>query len=65
MGVTWYTWLGRAEMLSLQHRDGGSDKALQCTPTETRHLFVLAGLPPVKRATGDGLRGGSAGASPA
>ncbi|WP_431159471.1 hypothetical protein, partial [Winogradskyella poriferorum] len=21
-------------------------KALQCTPTEARHLFVLAGLPP-------------------
>jgi transcriptional regulator with XRE-family HTH domain len=46
VGVTWYTWLeqGRdvnpssAVMLAVA-------KALQCTATETRHLFVLAGLP--------------------
>jgi hypothetical protein len=47
VGVTWYTWLE-------QGRDVNPSsvvmtavaKALQCSPTETRHLFVLAGLPP-------------------
>jgi transcriptional regulator with XRE-family HTH domain len=43
VGVTWYTWLE-------QGRDVNPSsvvmtavaKALQCSPTETRHLFVLA-----------------------
>lgn len=47
VGVTWYTWLEQGRdvnpssvvMLAVA-------KALQCTATETRHLFVLAGLPP-------------------
>src|SRR5690606_3257184 len=46
VGVTWYTWLEQGRdvnpssvvMLAVA-------KALQCTATETRHLFVLAGLP--------------------
>ncbi|WP_176691682.1 helix-turn-helix transcriptional regulator [Superficieibacter electus] len=47
VGVTWYTWLE-------QGRDVNPSPvvlnaiaaALQCSPLETRHLFVLAGLTP-------------------
>lgn len=47
VGVTWYTWLeqgreanpSQAVLLNVAN-------ALQCSPLETRHLFVLAGLTP-------------------
>ena len=47
VGVTWYTWLeqgreanpSQAVLLNVA-------SALQCSPLETRHLFVLAGLTP-------------------
>jgi len=49
VGVTWYTWLeqGRevnpsaAVLQAIAH-------ALQCSATETRHLFLLAGLTPTE-----------------
>lgn len=51
VGVTWYTWLeqGREVNPSAVVMQAVAD-ALQCSPLETRHLFVLAGLPPVESA---------------
>ena len=47
VGVTWYTWLeqGREVNPSAAVLIGVAN-ALQCSPLETRHLFVLAGLTP-------------------
>lgn len=47
VGVTWYTWLeqGREVNPSATVMQAIAT-ALQCSPTETRHLFVLAGLTP-------------------
>lgn len=47
VGVTWYTWLeqGREVNPSAAVMQAVAN-ALQCSPLETRHLFVLAGLPP-------------------
>lgn len=47
VGVTWYTWLEQGRDVNpsptvLEAVAG----ALQCSPLETRHLFVLAGLTP-------------------
>nr|WP_312692321.1 helix-turn-helix transcriptional regulator [Kosakonia sp.] len=49
VGVTWYTWLeqGRDVNPSASVLQAVA-AALQCSPTETRHLFVLAGLPPTE-----------------
>lgn len=49
VGVTWYTWLeqGRDVNPSATVMQAVAE-ALQCSPLETRHLFVLAGLPPVE-----------------
>ncbi|MEE6802769.1 helix-turn-helix transcriptional regulator, partial [Escherichia coli O8:H10] len=51
VGVTWYTWLeqGREVNPSAVVMQAVAD-ALQCSPLETRHLFVLAGRPPVESA---------------
>ncbi len=51
VGVTWYTWLeqGREVNPSAVVMQAVAD-ALQCSPLETRHLFLLAGLPPVESA---------------
>lgn len=51
VGVTWYTWLeqGRGVNPSAVVMQAVAD-ALQCSPLETRHLFLLAGLPPVESA---------------
>lgn len=47
VGVTWYTWLeqGREVNPSATVLTAVA-VALQCSPLETRHLFVLAGLTP-------------------
>lgn len=47
IGVTWYTWLeqGRKVNPSAASMAAIAD-ALQCTPAETRYLFILAGLQP-------------------
>lgn len=46
VGVTWYTWLEQGrEMKPSAAVLSAISKALQCTPAETRHLFILAGLP--------------------
>jgi hypothetical protein len=42
VGVTWYTWQGR-EVNPSESVLVGVANALQCSPLETRHLFVLAG----------------------
>jgi len=49
VGVTWYTWLeqGREVNPSALVMQAVA-QALQCSPLETRHLFVLAGLPPLE-----------------
>lgn len=49
VGVTWYTWLEQGRDVNpssavLQ----AIASALQCSPTETRHLFLLAGLTPAE-----------------
>ncbi|WP_200551045.1 helix-turn-helix transcriptional regulator [Kosakonia sp. LAM2021] len=49
VGVTWYTWLEQGRDVNpsatvLQ----AIAAALQCSPTETRHLFLLAGLTPTE-----------------
>ena len=47
VGVTWYTWLEQGRDVNPSSAVMAAvAKALQCTPTEARHLFVLAGLPP-------------------
>jgi len=47
VGVTWYTWLeqGREVNPSVSVMTAIAS-ALQCSPVETRHLFILAGLSP-------------------
>ncbi len=46
VGVTWYTWLEQGrEMKPSAAVLSSVSEALQCTPAETRHLFILAGLP--------------------
>ena len=46
VGVTWYTWLEQGrEMKPSAAVLSAVSQALQCTPAETRHLFILAGLP--------------------
>jgi transcriptional regulator with XRE-family HTH domain len=49
VGVTWYTWLeqGREVNPSTLVMQAVA-QALQCSALETRHLFVLAGLPPLE-----------------
>lgn len=49
VGVTWYTWLeqGRDVNPSANVLQAIAN-ALQCSPTETRHLFLLAGLTPAE-----------------
>ena len=51
VGVTWYTWLeqGREVNPSAAVMQAVAE-ALQCSALETRHLFVLAGLPPIESA---------------
>lgn len=47
VGVTWYTWLEQGRDVNPSSVVMAAvAKALQCSPTETRHLFVLAGLSP-------------------
>ena len=47
IGVTWYTWLEQGrEVNPSASAMTAIAKALQCSPAETRHLFILAGLPP-------------------
>jgi transcriptional regulator with XRE-family HTH domain len=47
VGVTWYTWLEQGRDVNPSSAVMAAvAKALQCTPTEARHVFVLAGLPP-------------------
>ena len=47
VGVTWYTWLEQGRDVNPSSAVMAAvAKALQCTPTEARHLFLLAGLPP-------------------
>ncbi|SUX86809.1 Uncharacterised protein [Citrobacter koseri] len=47
VGVTWYTWLEQGrEVNPSESVLVGVANALQCSPLETRHLFVLAGLTP-------------------
>jgi transcriptional regulator with XRE-family HTH domain len=44
VGVTWYTWLEQGrEVNPSESVLVGVANALQCSPLETRHLFVLAG----------------------
>jgi transcriptional regulator with XRE-family HTH domain len=49
VGVTWYTWLeqGRDVNPSVSVMTAIA-KALQCSPVETRYLFILAGLSPAE-----------------
>ncbi|NIG77428.1 helix-turn-helix domain-containing protein [Klebsiella sp. Ap-873] len=47
IGVTWYTWLEQGrEVNPSATAMTAIASALQCSPAETRHLFILAGLPP-------------------
>ncbi|GAL44993.1 helix-turn-helix transcriptional regulator [Citrobacter werkmanii] len=47
VGVTWYTWLEQGrEVNPSQAVLLNVANALQCSPLETRHLFVLTGLTP-------------------
>ncbi|MGG7444670.1 helix-turn-helix transcriptional regulator [Kosakonia oryzendophytica] len=49
VGVTWYTWLEQGrEMNPSAGVLQAVASALQCSPTETRHLFLLAGLTPAE-----------------
>lgn len=46
VGVTWYTWLEQGrEMKPSAAVLAAISQALQCSAAETRHLFLLAGLP--------------------
>lgn len=63
VGVTWYTWLEQGREVNpsaavMQAVAG----ALQCSALETRHLFVLAGLPPLESTQAPVCEGISAGA---
>lgn len=62
VGVTWYTWLeqGREVNPSAAVMEAVA-AALKCSPLETRHLFVLAGLPPVESLNVPQCEGISAG----
>ncbi len=47
VGVTWYTGLEQGREVNPSEAVlVGVANALQCSPLETRHLFVLAGLTP-------------------
>ncbi len=47
VGVTRYTWLEQGREVNPSEAVlVGVANALQCSPLETRHLFVLAGLTP-------------------
>ncbi|HEE1185865.1 TPA: helix-turn-helix domain-containing protein [Klebsiella pneumoniae] len=47
VGVTWYTWLEQGREVNPSEAVlVGVANTLQCSPLETRHLFVLAGLTP-------------------
>lgn len=49
VGVTWYTWLEQGrEVNPSASVIQAIASALQCSPTETRHLFVLSGLTPAE-----------------
>ncbi len=63
VGVTWYTWLeqGREVNPSATVMQAVAE-ALQCSPLETRHLFVLAGLTPLESANAPQCEGISPGA---
>lgn len=63
VGVTWYTWLeqGREVNPSAAVLNGVAS-ALQCSPLETRHLFVLAGLTPPENTQATVCEGISPGA---
>ena len=52
VGVTWYTWLEQGREVNPSEAVlVGVANALQCSPLETRHLFVLAGpRPPSHRS---------------
>ena len=51
VGVTWYTWLEQGREVNPSEAVLVSvANALQCSPLETRHLFVLAGLTPPEAA---------------
>lgn len=52
VSVTWYTWLEQARRIRVSSQVlNGLARALQLDPTETGHLFRLAGeLPPTGRA---------------
>ncbi|VUA84200.1 DNA-binding protein [Klebsiella pneumoniae] len=57
VGVTWYTWLEQGREVNPSEAVlVGVANALQCSPLETRHLFVLAGLTPPEATQGDGVR---------
>lgn len=62
VGVTWYTWLeqGREVNPSTLVMQAIA-QALQCSALETRHLFVLAGLPPLESLQAPQCEGISAG----
>ncbi|SAE70979.1 helix-turn-helix domain-containing protein [Enterobacter cloacae] len=50
VGVTWYTWLEQGRDVNPSSAVMAAvAKALQCTPTEARHLFLLAGYRRAKR----------------
>ncbi|KAF1023071.1 MAG: hypothetical protein GAK30_00761 [Paracidovorax wautersii] len=52
VGVTWYTWLEQGRDIQASPRAlGAIAQALQCNPTETHHLFRLAGLTAPASAT--------------
>ena len=49
VGVTWYTWLEQGrEVNPSASVIQAIASALQCSPTETRHLFLLSGLTPAE-----------------
>ncbi len=55
VGVTWYTWLEQGREVNPSEAVlVGVANALQCSPLETRHLFVLAGLTPPATTPGTG-----------
>jgi len=57
IGVTWYTWLEQGrEVNPSASAMSAIAEALQCTPAETRHLFLLAGLPPEESQKGSGCQ---------
>lgn len=46
IGITWYTKLEQGRPIRVSHKVlGAVASALQCSESETEHLFVLAGMP--------------------